>query len=90
MIYIIAKQNAGTPRTFKTREGLERALRRAGAELVSFYNGKIIVGWSVEDQNAPALQVEYAVDAEGNTRRNSGNSTPHGRKFRSHRRVRRL
>lgn len=68
-MFTVAKPNIGVPRVFKTREGLERALRRAGAEKISWGNDHVIVGWPPEDKSdttSPAVQVTYAIDKDGN------------------------
>lgn len=61
VIYTIAKKNIGSPRKFKTREGLERAVREAGATEVSFShdNLALCVCW-------PDGLKSYAIDNDGN------------------------
>ena len=60
MIYIVAKQNIGSPRTFTRPNALAGALRKAGARDVSFRpDNSIVVEWPVVGE------VVYKVDAEG-------------------------
>ena len=59
MSYTIAKENIGTPRTFKTEGALERALARAGAKGVEIHQNFVRVDW-------PEGEVRYRMDPEGN------------------------
>lgn len=65
MNYTVAKQNVGAVHTFKTRAGLERALRRAGAEQITWGTDRVIVAWPVADPHANAETVVYSIDKDG-------------------------
>jgi hypothetical protein len=59
MTYTIAKQNIGSPRTYKTQAALERALVKAGAHRMKFDHGFIHIEWREG-------VISYAVDEQGN------------------------
>lgn len=61
-MFTVGKLNIGVPRVFKTREGLERALRRAGAHRIT---------WGEPGDSAVYVEwkegvVDYAIDDKGN------------------------
>lgn len=61
-MYVVAKQNIGSPRTYKTAAALERALIKAGAHRIT---------WGEPGDNALYVEwdegvVDYAIDEQGN------------------------